>query len=136
VRLELGKPRYGEDITERYLVQEANQPDAVHWNKGCYLGQEIVERVRSRGQVHRLLTPLRIRSQQPPPAGTKLATGGKDVAEISSAAFSPAFQETVALAYVRVEAAQQKREMAITGSEPLVTAYVAQPSDEMIPASR
>ncbi|HWF46100.1 MAG TPA: hypothetical protein VG168_03770, partial [Bryobacteraceae bacterium] len=46
VRLELGKPRYGEDITERYLVQEANQPDAVHWNKGCYLGQEIVERVR------------------------------------------------------------------------------------------
>jgi folate-binding protein YgfZ len=136
VRLELGKPRYGEDITERYLVQEANQPDAVHFNKGCYLGQEIVERVRSRGQVHRLLTPVRIRSQQPPIAGTKLTADGKDVAEITSAAYSPALQETVALAYVRLEATQQKPEMAITGSEPSVTAYVAQPSDEMITASR
>src|SRR5579862_795492 len=53
VRLEHGKPRFGEDITDRFLAQEANQPQALHFNKGCYLGQEIVERVRSRGQIHR-----------------------------------------------------------------------------------
>jgi aminomethyltransferase len=136
VRLELGKPRYGEDITERYLVQETRQSDAIHSNKGCYLGQEIVERVRSRGQVHRLLTPVRIRSHQPPPAGTKLSVDGKDVAEITSAAYSPAFRETVALAYVRVEAIQQRPEMAVAGSPPPITAYLVQTSDEMIPASR
>ena len=136
VRLELGKPRYGEDITERYLVQETGQSDAVHSNKGCYLGQEIVERVRSRGQVHRVLAPVRIRTNQPPPAGTKLVVDGKDVAEITSAAYSPVFQETVALAYVRTEVVQQRPELAIAGTDPGVTAYLAQPSEETIPASR
>ncbi|MGC2662178.1 MAG: glycine cleavage T C-terminal barrel domain-containing protein [Bryobacteraceae bacterium] len=125
VRLELGKPRYGEDITDRYLVQETSDTDAVNFNKGCYLGQEIVERVRSRGQVHRFLTPVRIRTHQPPPAGTKLQVDGKDAAEITSAAFSPALHETVALAYVRGEAARQKPEMTVAGSEPTVTAYIS-----------
>jgi len=136
VRLELGKPRYGEDITERYLVQETRELDAVHSNKGCYLGQEIVERVRSRGQVHRLLTPIRIHTKQPPPPGTKLTAEGKDVAEITSAAYSPAFDETVALAYVRSEAAQQKPEMVVTGSDPVLTAHIAHPIHQMSPASR
>jgi folate-binding protein YgfZ len=124
VRLELGKPRYGEDITERYLVQETGQQDAVHSNKGCYLGQEIVERVRSRGQVHRVLSPVRIRANQPPPAGTKLVVDGKDAAEITSAAYSPALGETVALAYVRMEAVQHRPELTISGTEPSVTAYL------------
>src|SRR5438270_663379 len=53
VRLENGIPRYGEDMTERYLVQETQATHGVHFNKGCYLGQEIVERVRSRAQIHR-----------------------------------------------------------------------------------
>jgi aminomethyltransferase len=126
VRLENGIPRYGEDISERYLVQETQQLHAIHTNKGCYLGQEIVERVRSRGQVHRLLTPIRIKSTVAPIAGTKLAAGGKDVAEITSAAYSPAFEEVVALAYVRTEAAQSKAAMTIAGSDPEITAYISQ----------
>ena len=48
VRLEHGKPRYGEDISEGYLAQEANQTDALHFHKGCYLGQEIVEFISAR----------------------------------------------------------------------------------------
>jgi tRNA-modifying protein YgfZ len=103
VRLENGRPRYGEDISERYLVQETQILSAVSFNKGCYLGQEIVERVRSRGQVHRLLTPIRIRSKQVPAPGTKLRLGGKEAGETTSAAFSPALNEVVALAYVRAE---------------------------------
>jgi aminomethyltransferase len=130
VRLELGKPRYGEDITERYLVQETCQMQAIHLQKGCYLGQEIVERVRSRGQVHRLLTPVRIRTNQPPPPGTKLTADGKDVAEITSAVYSPGFHETVALAYVRTEAAEQKPEMVVAGMDPIVTAYIAGPNPD------
>jgi len=97
VRLEHGKPRYGEDISDRFLAQEANQPQALHFSKGCYLGQEIVERVRSRGQIHRELRQLTLDTKEPPVAGTKL----EDATEITSAAYSPAMDKVVALAYVR-----------------------------------
>lgn len=103
VRIEHGKPRYGEDISERYLAQETNQIHALHFSKGCYLGQEIVERVRSRAQIHRRLLPLSIDTDQPPAAGTKLTKDGAPAAEITSAAFSPALGHTVALAYVRTD---------------------------------
>ena len=101
VRIESGRPRYGEEITERYLVQETAQLQAVHFSKGCYLGQEIVERVRSRAQIHRVLRKLEIDTDSPPAAGTKLKSGDTDAAEIASAVFSPASGKTVALAYVR-----------------------------------
>lgn len=103
VRLEHGRPRYGHDISERYLAQEANQPRALHFSKGCYLGQEIVERVRSRGQLHRRLLPVVIDTDAPPAPGTKLQADGKDAAEITSAAYSPGLGKTVALAYVRMD---------------------------------
>jgi folate-binding protein YgfZ len=124
VRLEHGRPRYGEDISERYLSQETNQTHALSFRKGCYLGQEIVERVRSRAQIHRMLSPIRVRSKNPPEPGTKLSVDGKDIAEITSAAFSPAFDEVAALAYVRVEQLHAKPEMVVSGSEPVVTAYI------------
>jgi tRNA-modifying protein YgfZ len=99
VRLEHGKPRFSEDISERFLAQEANQPHALHFSKGCYLGQEIVERVRSRGQIHRVLKPLILDMKEPPAPGSKLDDG---TTEITSAAHSPALDKVVALAYVRV----------------------------------
>lgn len=118
VRLENGVPRYGEDISERYLVQETNAMHGVHTNKGCYLGQEIVERVRSRGQVHRLLMPIRLEGSQAPAPGTKLMAEDKAVGEISSAVYSPALGEVAALAYVRTEAADAKPELVVAGCEP------------------
>ncbi len=124
VRLEHGKPRYGEDITERYLAQETNQMQAVSFAKGCYLGQEIVERVRSRAQIHRILTPIRLRTNVVPPAATKLAMEGKDIGEITSAAYSPVLNEVAALAYLRREQIQTKAEMTVSGSSELVTAYL------------
>jgi folate-binding protein YgfZ len=59
-RLAEGIPAYGIDIAERDLAQETSQMRALHFSKGCYLGQEIVERIRSRGSVHRHLRPLEI----------------------------------------------------------------------------
>ncbi len=102
VRIEHGRPRYGEEITERYLVQETGQLNAVHFNKGCYLGQEIVERVRAQAKIHRVLRRLEIDSDQPPAVGTKLKSGEADAAEIVSSAYSPSLGKTVAMAYVRV----------------------------------
>ena len=130
VRLEHGVPRYGEDISERYLVQETQALHGVHFNKGCYLGQEIVERVRSRGQVHRLLTSLRVEGEVPPPAGAKLVLAKPvldetSLGEITSSAYSPAFKEVVAFAYMRSEALEQRPEMLVAGTDPGVRAQIA-----------
>ena len=78
---------------------------AVNFSKGCYLGQEIVERVRSRGQVHRHLRTVRIEGPSVPATGTKLTADGKELAEVVSAAWSPALGSVVAMAYVRTDAA-------------------------------
>jgi folate-binding protein YgfZ len=56
-------PRYSVDITERYLPQETSQMRALHFAKGCYLGQEIVERIRSRGAVHRRLAQFTLSTE-------------------------------------------------------------------------
>ena len=79
------KPRYGRDITERSLPQETQQTRAVHFQKGCYLGQEIVERVRSRGHINRLLMGFTGDSEHAPALGSKVAYGGKEDGEVTSA---------------------------------------------------
>jgi folate-binding protein YgfZ len=121
VRIENGRPRYGEEITERYLVQETDQLRAVNFSKGCYLGQEIVERVRSRAQIHRVLRRLEIDTSRPPEAGTKLKSGDADAAEIASAVFSPALGKTVALAYVRTQFAEPGTKIVLDGISGIVT---------------
>jgi folate-binding protein YgfZ len=121
VRIEYGRPRYGEEITERYLVQETGQTQAVNFTKGCYLGQEIVERVRSRAQIHRVLRRLEIDALHPPAAGTKLTSDGRDAAEIASSAFSPALGKVVALAYVRVAFAEPGTELRLGDARVRVT---------------
>jgi tRNA-modifying protein YgfZ len=125
VRLENAIPKYGEDITERYLPQETQAMHAVYFNKGCYLGQEIVERVRSRAQIHRLLVPVRIQNSDAPVPGTKLSADGKDVGEITSAAYSPSLGEVVGLAYMRTEAARDKPVMLVMGNDAPIVARVA-----------
>jgi folate-binding protein YgfZ len=113
VRIEHGRARYGEEITERYLVQETDQLHAVHFSKGCYLGQEIVERVRSRAQIHRVLRAIQIDSPEAPAPGTKLTAGEAPAGEIASAVYSPAFGKVVALAYVRVPYSEPGAQIAI-----------------------
>ncbi|HEX5431553.1 MAG TPA: glycine cleavage T C-terminal barrel domain-containing protein [Bryobacteraceae bacterium] len=120
VRIERGRPRYGDEITERYLVQETAQTHAVSFNKGCYLGQEIVERVRSRAQIHRVLRRLELDTAEIPAAGTKLSAAGNPAAEIASAAFSPALEKTVALAYVRTPYAEPGTQLDLDGTRAIV----------------
>ncbi|HVO97770.1 MAG TPA: glycine cleavage T C-terminal barrel domain-containing protein [Bryobacteraceae bacterium] len=121
VRIENGRPRYGEEITERFLVQETGQLQAVHFNKGCYLGQEIVERVRSRAQIHRLLRRVEIDSTDIPAAGTKLKLGEADAGEIVSAALSPALGKVVAMAYLRTNNAEPGTELSLGAAAARVT---------------
>ncbi len=102
VRIENFVPRYGCDITEHTLPQETQQMHALHFQKGCYLGQEIVERIRSRGHVNRLLMGFRIDGEAKPPApGTKLMLEGQAAGEVTSSAGTP--EAVFGLAYVRTQ---------------------------------
>jgi aminomethyltransferase len=114
-RIAAGTPRYGQDIRERDLPQETEQHQALDFSKGCYVGQEIVERIRSRGQVHRMFTGFRLKNADAGAAapGTKIQSEGKDVGELTSVASLPlsnGTRTTIALGYVR-------RELALPGKE-------------------
>ena len=84
IRLQHFRPRYGEDITDKTLAQETGITEALHFQKGCYLGQEIVERIRSRTHVNRMLSGLLFETDAPPP-GTKVFAGEAEVGKITSA---------------------------------------------------
>ncbi len=100
VRIENGKPRYGEDILETSLPQETQQMHAVSFTKGCYIGQEIVERIRARGHVNRKLRRVDLPGAEPAAPGARVQVDGKE-AEITSSVYSPREGKTIALAYVR-----------------------------------
>jgi aminomethyltransferase len=105
-RIAAGIPRYGQDIRERDLPQETGQMRALSFTKGCYIGQEIVERIRARGSLHRGFTGFRIVEGPLPANGSKVQAGGKEVGEVTSAAMLPAPEGDVAVAlgYIRKEA--------------------------------
>ena len=84
-RIAEGIPLYGIDMVEKDLPQETSQLRALHFSKGCYLGQEIVERIRSRGNVHRHLRGLELEGPVPDP-GVELTIGGAQAGHITSAA--------------------------------------------------
>ena len=85
-RIVSGIPRYGVDIRERDLPQETEQARALNFNKGCYVGQEIVERIRSRGRCTESSRDLLRTEQAQIAAGTKIVAGEKEVGEVTSAA--------------------------------------------------
>ena len=74
---------------------------ALHFQKGCYLGQEIVERIRSRGHVNKHLMGFRLDAHAVPAPGSKVYAGGKDAGDVTSARLSPD-GKVYGLAYVRV----------------------------------
>jgi len=120
VRLENGIPRYGSDITADYIPHETQRvAEAIHFSKGCYLGQEIVERVRSRGNVNRLLTKLHIDADEAPEPQTKIMAGEKEVGVITSAVLSPALKCVIALGYVRAELLRGGTELTTAAGHPV-----------------
>jgi folate-binding protein YgfZ len=103
-RISRGIPQFGQDIRERDLPQETGQMRALSFTKGCYLGQEIVERIRSRGAVRRQLGAFAVEGPLPEP-GTKIQSDEKEVGEITSSAVLPlpSRDRAVALGYLRRE---------------------------------
>jgi folate-binding protein YgfZ len=124
-RIAEGIPAYGIDMAERDLPQETSQTRALHFSKGCYLGQEIVERIRSRGNVHRHLRHLEFEGPLPA-AGTELALEGAAVGHITSAAELPLAcgPRRFALAMVRAEAEAANKPLSYAAAEGAGTAHL------------
>ena len=91
------EPRYGADITAGELPQETGQADRLDFTKGCYIGQEIVERVRARGAVHRHWSALALAAEAPP--GAAIEAEGRAVGQLTSIARRGA--DWLGLGYVR-----------------------------------
>ncbi|MFZ0302966.1 MAG: folate-binding protein [Terracidiphilus sp.] len=122
-RIAEGIPAYGIDILERDLPQETAQLRALNFNKGCYLGQEIVERIRSRGNVHRHLRHLELEGPVPEPApgsGTELKLAdGSPAGHITSASELPLEKGRRAFALAMVRAEAEAKEEALHYSSAL-----------------
>lgn len=105
LRVESGIPRYGVDMDETTIVPELGLEGLISYNKGCYVGQEIIARIHFRGHVAKQLTGLVLASAGDAPIGATelLSPDGKNAGRITSSVFSPMLETTVALAYVRYD---------------------------------
>jgi folate-binding protein YgfZ len=104
LRIEAGIARYGVDMDETNVVTETNLDDAVSYAKGCYLGQEIIVRIKHRGHVAKKLTGLSFDTDQPfEPGAVIKSTDDKEIGRVTSTTFSPKLATTVGLGYVRYE---------------------------------
>jgi folate-binding protein YgfZ len=105
IRLAQGIPWFGYDFGEKQIPHEAGLQDShISYTKGCYTGQEIVERVRSRGQVNRLRVGLLFSGDAVPEAGSPLTMDRKEVGYVTRAAKLPDPPRVIGMGYVRKEA--------------------------------
>jgi len=104
LRIEAGIPRYGIDMDETTVVTEANLDEAVSFTKGCYLGQEIIVRIKHRGHVAKKLTGMILGENAELKQGAKvLSTDNKEIGRVTSSTFSPRLDRTIALGYIKYD---------------------------------
>ena len=104
LRIEAGLPRYGLDMDETNVVTEAALDDAVSYTKGCYVGQEIIARIKYRGHVAKKLSGLMFEQALPLAVGVAVQSlDGKEIGKVTSATYSPHLGRTIALAYLKYD---------------------------------
>lgn len=126
LRVEAGHPAYGRELSQEYIPLETGLWDAVSFNKGCYVGQEIIARMESRGRLAKRLRGLRLAA---PPALddaaaaplAKLDAAGKEAGDLTSVAESPR-HGLIGLAYVRTAHAEPGARLLVAGAEAEVVA--------------
>ena len=122
LRVEAGIPWYEHDVDETVILPETRLEHLVSYNKGCYIGQEVVARVKYRGHVNRALSGLVLDGDRVPATGAKVMADGKEIGRVTSAVRSIALGQPIALGYVRREYLAPE------------TAVTVQDSDVSIPA--
>lgn len=102
LRIENGVPLYGVDALETTIVPELGVENLISYNKGCYIGQEIIARIHFRGHVAKQLTGLILETEAEPNDELK-SFDGKNAGKITSLTFSPKLERFIALAFVRYD---------------------------------
>ncbi len=120
-------PLYGVDLNDRDLPQETGQTRALNFSKGCYLGQEIVERIRSRGKVNRQFRQFELHGARPHSLPLDLRSNDQSVGRITSTASlsSAGLPQVLALGFIRIEVLERNQEIAYDGG--VATALAAPP---------
>ena len=104
LRVEAGIARHGRDMDESNVVTETNLDDAISYTKGCYIGQEIIIRIKHRGHIAKKLIGLRFQTDQRISPGTVIKSAdNKEIGRVTSSVFSPNLGTTIGLGYVRYE---------------------------------
>ncbi len=119
-RVEAGIPRFGADMDETNLPPETGaEKRMISYTKGCYIGQEVIARIRTYGQVAKALRGLRLEGdlKSLPNRGDKLVSGDKEVGYVTSAVFSLKLKTNIALGYVRREVNKTGSELTLKNSE-------------------
>ena len=115
LRIESGIPRYGVDVDERVAPLEAGLHHAVDFNKGCFIGQETIAKMRNLGKPRRYLVGLRLEADTVPPAETPLRDGEKQIGWTTSGVRSPTLGRVVSLASVRRGYERPGRSLSVDG---------------------
>ena len=126
LRLEAGIPWYGRDVDDTVILPETRLESLVSYNKGCYIGQETVARVKYRGHVNRALSGLVLDGDRVPALPARVVADGKDVGRITSAARSIALDKPIALGYVRREHFAPGTDVAVEDDRGSIPARVAE----------
>ncbi len=124
LRIEAGIPRYGAELGDSIFPGEAELENAISYEKGCYIGQEIVARMKYRGHPNRLLRGLEITGDTLPQGDTLLFKEGKEIGWITSAVVSPTFGKPIGMAYVRVAFADEGSQVEVGTTDSRVDATV------------
>ena len=104
LRVEAGLPRYGVDMDDTNVVTETGMDDAVSYTKGCYVGQEIIARIKYRGHVAKKLSGLVFDPAQKVAAGFVIKSAdGKEIGRTTSVTYSPHLGRTIALGYLKYD---------------------------------
>ncbi|MEO7971868.1 MAG: aminomethyltransferase family protein [bacterium] len=129
LRIEAGLPSYGIDMDDTNVVTETNLDDAVSYTKGCYIGQEIIARIKYRGHVAKKLSGLVFDGTVAISAGAVVnSADGKEIGRITSVTDSPKLQRTIALAYLKYDYIAAKTAVkVITGAQEFSAEVVALP---------
>jgi aminomethyltransferase len=118
LRIEAGIPRFGIDMDETKVVTETNLDDAVSFTKGCYIGQEIIARIKYRGHVAKKLTGVQFAHERAVERGAKLfSADDKEIGSITSATISPRLKQTIALAYVKYDYLEPGTKVKVVSAE-------------------
>ena len=126
LRIEAGVPLYGIDMDENNVVTETNLDDAVSFTKGCYLGQEIIVRIKHRGHVAKKLSGVVLDDSTPVPRNSKIISGaGKEIGRVTSSTFSPRLDRAIALGYLKYDYLAVGTEVKVAAPESETNSTVA-----------